>query len=435
MTTSAQPTTRSKPRIRRRNTILVMLTTAMMINYMDRSALAIAMPFITKDFHLTEVEQGFILSSFFIGYALFNFLGGVGADKFGPTKVLTWAMTFWSLMCGLTAGAFSFWSLLVARALFGIGEGPVSTTANKVVTTWFPLKDRARAVGICQAGNPFGGALAGPIVGFLALGFGWRVAFILLALIGLTWALIWRMVASDRPQDDKRVSSVELAEIEHGEAPMDTTDDAHAGPAPSMWKAILQPAILATALSLFCYNYILFFFMTWFPNYLVAARGVSLADMAIVTAIPWVVGAIGYVGGGYLIDYVYQRTGKRFFSRKVVLVSCLLISAICVGVTATATTATSAVTLMTIAVGFLMLAAPAYWTLIQDAAPKEYVGSAGGLMHGLSNISGIVAPTVTGFIVATSSYAGSFALAGALGVLGATVVLVFVRSPRTATTV
>ena len=87
---------------------------------------------------------------------------------------------------------------------------------------------------------------------------------------------------------------------------------------------------------------------------------------------------------------------------------------------------------MTIAVGFLMLAAPAYWTLIQDAAPKEYVGSAGGLMHGLANISGIVGPTITGFIVATSSYTGAFVLAGALGVLGAAVVLLFVRRQLTA---
>jgi ACS family hexuronate transporter-like MFS transporter len=415
-----------------RNTILVMLTAAMVINYMDRSALAVAMPFITEDFHLTSVEKGIIFSSFSAGYALFNFLGGVLSDRFGGKTVFVWAMVFWSTMCGLTAGAFNFWTLLAARALFGIGEGPISTTANKVVNNWFPLRERARSVGVNQAGGPLGGAVSGPVVGFLALTFGWRVAFVVIALIGLTWALIWHILASDNPRDNKRVSDREIAEIEAGEATEEAAVVTGAtGEKPSMWKAILQPAILATAVSLFCYNYILFFFLTWFPVYLVDAQDVSLRNMSIVTAIPWIVGAAGYLGGGFLIDYIFKRTGKQFFSRKVVLVTCLITSAVCVGLTSTASTATSAVVLMTIAVGFLMLAAPAYWTLIQDAAPKQYVGSAGGLMHGLANISGIVAPTVTGFIVAASNYGGAFILAGAFGVLGAVIVWIFVRAQKT----
>ncbi|MEB3370131.1 MFS transporter [Saccharopolyspora mangrovi] len=122
-----------------------------------------------------------------------------------------------------------------------------------------------------------------------------------------------------------------------------------------------------------------------------------------------------------------RRTGKQFFSRKVVLVTCLMICSVCVGLTGMATGTVSAVALMTVAVGFLMLAAPAYWTLIQDAAPKEYVGSAGGLMHGLANISGIVGPTITGVIVAASTYAGAFVLAGGLGVIGAVVIWAGVR--------
>lgn len=430
MTTSVQPASRAKPRFRRhRRTILVMLTSAMVINYMDRSALAVALPFITEDFHLTDVQKGIILSSFSIGYALFNFLGGVLSDKFGSTKVMVVAMVFWSAMCGLTAGAFSFWSLLVLRVLFGAGEGPISTTANKVVNNWFPLTERARSVGISQAGGPLGGALSGPVVGLLAITFGWRVAFVVIALIGLTWAWIWLLVATDKPSQNKRVSEEELAELT-----TEVSDEELDEPVEkvSMWKAILRPAILATAVSLFCYNYILFFFLTWFPTYLVDAQGISLANMSFVTALPWIVGAAGYVGGGFLIDYIFRRTGKQFFSRKVVLVSCLTMSAVLVGVTGTATSAASAVTMMTLAVGFLMLAAPAYWTLIQDAAPKEYVGSAGGLMHGLANISGIVGPTITGFIVAGGGFAGAFTLAGVLGVVGATVILVFVRRPRTA---
>ena len=415
-----------KPQFRR--VILIMLTLAMIINYLDRSALAYAMPFITQDFHLTPEEKGIIFGSFSIGYALFNFIGGVLADKYGPKRVFSYSMIIWSIICGLTAGCFNFWTMFIARALFGAGEGPISTTANKVVNNWFPLHERARAVGINQAGGPFGGAISGPIVGFLCLTFSWRVSFVIIAFIGITWAIIWAMIASDRPRGNRRVTEEEVLLIESDIAePVNQDASAEEGEKPSMWAAILQPSILATALSLFCFNYVLFFFMNWFPSFLVDTTGISLKDMSLVGVLPWVAGTLGYISGGYIIDMIYKKTGKQLFSRKVVLVTSFMICSVCVGLISQTQTAVSAVTLMTIAFGFMQLAAPAYWTLIQDAAPKEYVGSAGGLMHGLANISGVVAPTVTGFIVGSGSYASAFILAGCLGVLGATVIALFVR--------
>lgn len=410
-----------------RRSILILITAAMLINYMDRAALAVAMPFITQDFHLTSVEKGLVYSSFFVSYAVFNFVGGLSADRWGPKKVFIWAMTFWSAMCGLTAGAISFWTLLAVRTLFGVGEGPISTTVNKVITNWFPVNERARAVGISQAGSPLGGALAGPVVGFLALTFGWRASFVVIAFVGFTWAVIWKMAATDSPRNNSRVDETELALITaEADAEAQTVAEV-AGEATSVWRVVFQPAVLAIALSLFCYNYILFFFMTWFPDYLVDAQGVSLRDMSLFTAIPWVVGAIGYVLGGYLIDFVYRSTGRLLFSRKLVLVSGLASSAVCVGLTANASTATSAISLMTVALGALMIAGPAFWTLLQGTVDSEHIGAAGGLMHGLSNIAGIIAPTVTGVIVAGNRYSGAFVTAAALGIVGAIIVLAFVR--------
>lgn len=98
-----------------------------------------------------------------------------------------------------------------------------------------------------------------------------------------------------------------------------------------MWSAILQPSILATALSLFCFNYVLFFFMNWFPTFLVDTTGISLKDMSLVGVLPWVAGTLGYVSGGFIIDFIYRKTGKQLFSRKVVLVTCFGICSICVG--------------------------------------------------------------------------------------------------------
>ena len=297
-----------------RRVILVMLTLAMVINYLDRSALAYAMPFITKDFHLTPEEKGIIFGSFSIGYALFNFIGGVLADKFGPKRVFCWSMSVWSIICGLTAGCFNFWTMFIARAFFGAGEGPISTTANKVVNNWFPLNERARAVGINQAGGPLGGAISGPVVGFLCLTFNWRISFIIIAFIGITWAIIWALIATDKPRDNKRVSAAEAQLIE-GEEEDVAPQTAPGTPAPSMWSAILQPSILATALSLFCFNYVLFFFMNWFPTFLVDTTGISLKDMSLVGVLPWVAGTLGYVSGGFIIDFIYRKTGKQLFSR------------------------------------------------------------------------------------------------------------------------
>jgi len=413
-------------------TILTMLFIAMVINYVDRAALSIAMPFITQEYHLTPSEKGMIFSSFFIGYALFCFVGGYLADQYGPKRVLTYAMSGWSILCGLTALAFNFWSLLIVRALFGVGEGPVSTTANKTVNNWFPIKERARAIGINQAGGPLGGALAGPIVGFLALWLGWRVAFIVIAVMGLIWAICWFRMATSTPQEHPKVSAEEIALINaERDVPVMTAAEA---PRTPVLEIILQRSVLVTGVSLFCYNYILYFFMTWFPSYLIDAKGIDLKSMSIVTSLPWLVGTVGFLCGGVLIDYIYKRTGKQLFSRKVVLVTCLLIAACCIALTGQVEDVTQSVVVMTVAIGFLMLTAPAYWSLIQDAVPGHQVGTAGGFMHGLANLSGIVAPTATGIIIQTSgTYASGFALAGGLGILGALIVAIFVGPPKSLT--
>ncbi|QCI12851.1 MFS transporter [Pseudomonas putida] len=407
-------------------TILSMLFLAMVINYVDRAALSIAMPFITQDYHLTPAEKGLIFSSFFFGYALFCFVGGYLADRFGPKRVLTWSMGFWSVLCGSTALAFNFWSLLIVRALFGVGEGPVSTTANKAINSWFPITERARAIGIAQAGGPLGGALAGPIVGFLAIWLGWRVAFVVIACIGILWAVAWWRMAASTPNEHPRVSAEELALINaERDVPVQAADEA---PRTPVMQVITQRAVLISGLSLFCYNYILYFFMTWFPSYLIDAKGIDLKSMSVVTALPWLVGTFGFIGGGLLIDWVFKRTGRRLYSRKLVLVSCLLVAASCVALTGQLESISAAVAVMTVAVGFLMLSAPAYWSMIQDAVPDHQVGTAGGFMHGLANLSGIVAPTVTGIIIqSTGTFSSGFALAGALGIVGAVIVALFVN--------
>ena len=147
-----------------------------MINYLDRAALSVAAPFLTKDLALSPAQLGVVFSVFFFGYAAFCFVGGYASDRFGARNVFAVAAVVWSLFCGLTASVFSFTSLLVVRVIFGMGEGPYGSATNKLVSNWFPRRQQATAVGWANAGTPLGGALAGPIVGFIALAWGWRVS-------------------------------------------------------------------------------------------------------------------------------------------------------------------------------------------------------------------------------------------------------------------
>ncbi|WP_427112892.1 MFS transporter [Megasphaera sueciensis] len=396
-----------------RNFILFMLFIASFINYIDRAALSIVAPYVSKEFNLTAADMGLIFSSFFIGYALFNFVGGYLSDVLGPKKTFGISMSFWSLFGGLTAGTFNFTSLYVVRVLFGLGEGPIGSSNNKAINNWFPASERARAVGISTGGMSLGAALTGPIIGFLALKFGWRIPFIIIMLLGFAWTAIWLKYAADSPEKSKFVSETEKKEIISGQITESTVSNTV-----SLKYFLKQPTILATAMGFFASNYILYFFLTWFPSYLVMEQGLSVKNMAIVSAIPWLVGFFGQVGGGFISDFVYKKTGRLMFSRKLVIVVCLFGAALGVCTSTLANSVTIAVWLMSLTIFCQYLTTSNYWAIIQDAVQGKNVGGVGGFVHCISNLAGIIGPAATGFIVEFSgNFNAAFLLAGILAVV------------------
>ncbi|OWJ67897.1 MFS transporter [Inquilinus limosus] len=395
------------------------------ISYLDRAALSIAAPLIADDLGLDPARLGIVFSSFFFGYALFCFVGGWASDRIGPKNVFTLAMTVWSVFCGLTAAATSLAFLLVVRVVFGMGEGPFSATANKVVSNWFPRREQATAVGLANAGQPIGAALAGPVVGSIAVLAGWRISFIVIAVVGLAWVVAWALLATDRPEQHRWLGTAERKELEEERA----KPPAVTARLP-LSAYLRRPAILATAFAFFGYAYILYFFLSWFPTYLVKAQGLSIGTMGVVNAIPWLVGCIGMVLGGMVCDRLYQRTGNAVFARKLILVGSLMIAAVCVALAGVVTGVISVVALMAVSVFFMYLTANTYWAIILDTVEEGRVGSVGGFVHLIANLAGIVAPSVTGFMVEWSgSFAGAFVLTGAIAIVGALSVAVFVRSP------
>ena len=394
------------------------------ISYLDRAALSIAAPLLSKDLSLDPAQLGIVFSSFFFGYALFCFVGGWASDRIGAKHVFTIAMTVWSVFCGLTAVVTGLATLLVVRVVFGMGEGPFSATANKFVSNWFPRREQASAVGLANAGQPLGAALAGPLVGFVAVAYGWRLAFIVVAAFGLLWTLAWTLIATDRPEQHPRLSAAERSEI------AEPSVGAMPAPVATLRELLVRPAILSTAFAFFGYAYILYFFLSWFPSYLTTVQHLSIQRMGVVSVIPWLVGFVGLASSGFVCDHIYRVTGRALFSRKIVLVTSLLIAAVCVALAGVVTGVAAAVTLMAIAVFFMYLTASTYWAIILDTVEPRRVGGVSGFVHMIANCAGIVAPLVTGYLVQwTGSFTSAFIVTGGIAVAGAMAVVAFVRVP------
>lgn len=412
-----------------RSTIVFILFIGGIINYLDRSALSVAAPLIAEEFELNPAQLGMVFSIFSVGYAAFCFIGGYLSDKLGPYKVLFCAVLFWSLACGATALTMGFVSLMVVRFLFGIGEGPLGSSINKTVNNWIPKKERTSAVALSNCGQPLGGAISAPIVGFVALYFGWRFSFVVIMIVGLIWVAFWKLKARDYPRQHPSVSQEEIAEIEADQDKL-VTNKAEKKP---LSYYIRQRSVVIVAFGLFAYNYILFFFLTWFPSYLTMAKHLSIKDMSIVTVLPWIIGCIGQVVGGTIGDYLYKRTGNGILARKIMIVGNMIIAAVMVVLAGVVETAMSAVIVMSVGIWFFYLAGASYWAIMQDIAPRENVGGVSGFIHGIANVAGVVSPAVTGFIVhATGVFTGAFALAGGIAIVAAIMVGILVKPAKPA---
>jgi MFS transporter, ACS family, hexuronate transporter len=403
--------------------IVLLLFIAGFINYLDRSALSVAAPAVAKDLHLSPANLGLVFSTFFIGYALFNFIGGWAADRWGGKNVFSGAMLLWSLLCGATGLATGFGSLLTLRTFFGMAEGPLATTINKMVNNWFPHKESATAFGFANCGLPLGGAVAGPVVGLMTVALGWRVAFAGVALLGLIWLLFWQFLTTDKPYQHNKTSEAERQLIAGDRAVAEDPASIR-----SLGFYIRQPAILAAMISYFGYSYILFFFLTWFPSFLMMDRHLSLKSMSLATVLPWVLGFIGYALSGWISDLFFRRTGNALRARKQVLITCLGVAGVGVALAGMVTTTQSALALMACAVFALYLSGSTYWAVIQDTIPNAKLGSVGGCVHSVANCAGIVGPAVTGFLVQEShTFVSAFALAGGVALASVLAVAILLR--------
>jgi sugar phosphate permease len=273
-----------------------------------------------------------------------------------------------------------------------------------------------------MSGTTLGGAIAGPIAGYLAIAHGWRLSFVIIALLGVVWTVGFMLIAKDKP-DHSPVSELDAVEVKLGDGI----------PArKSVFSYMANPAVLATAAGYFGFAYLLYFFLSWFPSYLTMERHLSLKEMSSVSVIPWVMGFLGYMLGGLITDALCRKTGRALYARKIVLVTSLLVAGICVALAGKAATVIMAAGLMGFSVFFLYVSANCYFAIILDMVESARVGAVGGFIHMIANFAGVLAPVITGFIVQeTGSFMSAFMLAGAVALLGSLSVAILVpRGPK-----
>jgi ACS family hexuronate transporter-like MFS transporter len=419
--------TQSMTRVRYR--VGAMNFLAALINYGDRVAISVTAPFILAEFHFSPAIWGVVLSAFFWTYSPAALLGGFMVDRIGVRRAYTVCMLVWSLTIPLTASAWNAVSFIVARLLFGFGEGPQVPISTALTANWFPRRQTSAVLNLAQSGTTIGPVIATPLVVWSSASLGWRPTFVILGAFGLLWALAWWFLARDRPADHPAANAAERAFVvaDH-EAAEGATESG--GSTPGFWSLLRNPSVAALSAGFFAYSWVLFMFLTWYPQYLVQARGVDKSELGSIATIPWITATAGLIAGGLFADRMVKRLGNYVTPRKWMIIGSLAAVAVCVPPSAFVASPTLALVLVSIAT-FFLLASFHYQSLIVALVPRSHTGRLAGVIQMVSTIAGILAPIVTGVVVqATGSFATAFVVAGAITLLGAIAVLALIKESR-----
>lgn len=378
---------------------------AIAINYIDRTVLAAAAPFITKEFAVTPSEMGIIMSGFFWSYALLQIPAGMVADKVGQKKTLGFAVAWWSIATALTGLGTGFKSILGFRVALGVGEAAAYPSNAGITSKWFPDKERGTVGGLFDSGSKFGGAVAMPLIVWLISLFGWKMTFVIIGLVGVLWSVIWIMYFKEIPEEHKGVNAAELKHIRDGQSKKDGLDNVQ----PMKWYELLKYRnIWAMCIGFFMINYTSYFFITWLPTYLVKEKGMGMLAMGFAAMLPLLVSMFVEVAAGWASDKVQSKGWLSLTAtRKLFLVGGLLMAS-SIGLAAFAESAVTAVALLCLAKSGTTIAASQVWALPGDVAPKNMTSVVAGLQNSVSNMGGVVGPIVTGMILQST---GSFNMA------------------------
>lgn len=414
-------------RTRARHLIVLMLFVVTTLNYADRATLSITGTAMEHALGLTPVSMGYIFSAFAWAYVIAQLPGGWLLDRFGSKRTYALSIFFWSVLtmmqgwvAGLAVGT-AVAALFALRFLVGAAEAPSFPGNSRLVATWFPTAERGTAAAIFNSAQYFATVLFAPIMGWITHAFGWPHVFTVMGLLGILIAALW-MKTVYTPREHPLINEAELRYIEEGGALVDLDRQrgtaATARPAPRVKVGACLKEMLASRMLLgvfigqYCITTITYFFLTWFPIYLVQERHMSILKAGFVAAIPAICGFLGGVLGGVISDALLRRGHSTTFARKVPIVAGMLLS--------TAMIACNYVDTQWLIVAIMALAffgkgvGALGWAVVADTAPKEASGLCGALFNTFGNTAGITTPIVIGYLVqGTGSFAAALVFVGA----------------------
>jgi MFS transporter, ACS family, glucarate transporter len=422
-----------------RYSIVAMLFAVTIVNYADRATIAIAGPVLSKDLGLSPVQMGFVFSAFGWSYVIGQIPGGWLLDRFGSKAVYFVSIFTWSLFTlmqgavGLMAATLAFYALFALRFLVGFAESPSFPANARVVAAWFPANERGTASAIFNSAQYFATVLFAPIMGWITTVLGWPYVFYFMGLVGIVVSLIWLMIVH-APNQHPMLGRAELDYIEQGGAlvnmdPPKGTARVDSGNRPIEWGHIRQligdRMMIGIYLAQYCINALTYFFITWFPVYLVQQRGMSILNAGFVASIPAICGFAGGVLGGIWSDAMLRKGFSLTASRKTPIVVGMLLSTcmiICNYVDA------HWVVVAVMALAFFGKGVGALgWAVVSDTVPKQIAGLSGGLFNMFGNLSSISTPIIIGYIIQnTGSFNGALVFVGANAVVAAFSYLVIV---------
>ncbi|WP_167197121.1 MFS transporter [Brevibacterium pigmentatum] len=296
---------------RTRYIIAVLLFITVVINYMDRANLSIAMPALSQEFDLTTGQQGLLLSAFGWTYAAMQLPGGWLVDRVRPRVLYASCLVLWSLATLFMGMSGGFIALIILRLMVGGFEAPAYPINNKVATAWFPERERGRVIAFYTSGQFIGLALLTPVLSWLQTVLTWHWVFILTGVVGIIWAGIWWFVYRE-PRDKAGVNQAEIDLIASGGGLVDVESGVKKEAKPKLkWsdvKVVLtRRKLWGIYLGQFCLTSTLWFFLTWFPTYLVDYRGMDYIESGFMASLPFIAALVGVLLSGTVSDRDWCR--------------------------------------------------------------------------------------------------------------------------------
>ncbi|QLK86774.1 MFS transporter [Staphylococcus sp. 17KM0847] len=362
------------------------------IAYMDRANISyIAVPMM-EDLNLTKTQFGLLASLFSLGYALMQVPSGILAEKFGPKKMLTIALVWWSAFTIFTGLVKNHGLLYFVRFLFGVGEAPMYPSNAVFNTHWFSKNEKGRAASALLAGSYFGPVLAPFITVAIYTTFGWQAVFYIFGFIGFLIAILWAIIAKDLPEHHKMVNEAEKQFI------MENRDVVSTDKSSAPWGTFFTRfSFYAIAAQYFIVQFVITLFLIWLPTYLMETFHIDNLTMSKIAGIPWFLMFILIMAGGAISDKILSAGKSRFIARASIAIVGFIVFGISLNFAVMADTLVMNIFWMSLCLGGVGLSMVMSWASATDLG-RNFSGTVSGWMNLWGNIGAMLSPIIAGYL-------------------------------------